>query len=165
VPITAIDIDLDLADWAALAQIALALAALAALAVAIAQILSARSAGRQTLTYNYTQRFSSPELLTYHELTGELFAPNEADANARYEEFTKKGRGDQLAALVVPNLIEELAGMYNHGQLDKRIAEEFFGELARDIWTNGSWLIERWRKTDPAYFQQWETMLKDMGLI
>jgi hypothetical protein len=135
---------LNLANWASIAQIALALTALLALVVAAIQIVTARSVGRQTLTYNYTHRFSSPELLRYHEKTGELFAPSEDRAEERYRKFLALGRADQLAALVIPNLLEELAGMYNHGLLDKRIAKDFFGETARDIWVGGSWLVERW---------------------
>jgi hypothetical protein len=157
--------DLKLDDWASIAQVALALAALFALIVAVAQILTARSATRQTLTYNYTQRFSSPELLRYHEKTAELFAPSNDGADERYNRFLGLGRADQLAALVVPNLLEELAGMYNHKLLDKKIAKDFFGDTAKDIWVGGSWLIDRWRQTDPKYFEQWELMLEDMGML
>lgn len=159
------DLDLQLADWAAIAQIVLGVTALAALVVAIVQIAQARSNSRQILTYNYTQRFSSPELLPFHQITGELLAKTEASEEERYREFTARSREDQLAALLIPNLIEELAGMYNHGLVDKKIAKEFFGEIAREVWINGAWLIERWRATDPAYYKQWQEMLEAMGLL
>jgi hypothetical protein len=157
--------DLKLADWASIAEMALAVIALLALVVAVVQILTARSAARQALTYNYTNRFSSPELLRYHQKTGELFAPSDDDADERYRQFLELSRADQLAALVIPNLLEELAGMYNHGLLDKKIAKDFFGEIARDLWEHGFWLIERWRQTDPSYYEQWGLMLAKMKLL
>lgn len=157
--------DLKLADWAAIAEMGLALIALLALVVAAAQILTARSGNRQILTYNYTQRFSSPELLQYHAKTGELLAPSTDSADERYRRFLKLNRADQLAALVIPNLLEELGGMYNHGLLDKKIAKDFFGEVARDIWVRGSWWIERQRQDDPTYFEQWRLMLEKMDLL
>ncbi len=156
---------LSLADWSAIAQIVLAATALSALVVGVAQIIVTRSSSRQELTYNYTHRFSSPELLQYHEKTGELFKPVDTAAGKRYREFLAMGRADKLAALVVPNLFEELAGMYNQGLLDKAITKEYFGDAAREVWESGSWLIERWRKTDPTYFKQWQLMLEDMGLL
>lgn len=156
--------NLKLADWASIAEVSLAVIALLALIVAVAQILTARSAARQALTYNYTHRFSSPELLQYHQKTGELFAPSEDGADARYQQFLELGRAEQLAALVIPNLLEELGGMYNQGLLDKRIAKDYFGEIARDLWEHGFWLIERWRRTDPSYYEQWGLMLEKMKL-
>jgi len=155
---------LTLADWSAIAQIVLAATALSALVVGVAQIVVTRSSSRQELTYNYTHRFSSPELLPYHEKTGELFKPAHIGADERYQDFLSMGRADQLAALVVPNLFEEMGGMYNQGLLDKRITKEFFGDAAKEVWNSGSWLIERWRATDPTYFEQWQLMLEDMGL-
>lgn len=157
--------DLKLADWAAIAEMGLALIALLALIVAVVQILTARSAARQTLTYNYTHRFASPELLDYHRRTGELLAPSDEGAEERHSRFLELDRADQLAALVIPNLLEELGGMYNHGLLDKKIAKDFFGEIARDIWVRGSWLIERQRRDDPSYYEQWKLMLEKMALL
>lgn len=156
---------LTLADWSAIAQIVLAATALSALVVGVVQILVTRSTSRRELTYNYTNRFSSPELLRYHEKTAELFKPANATADARYQDFLAMGREDQLAALLVPNLFEEMGGMYNQGLLDKRIAREFFGDAAKEVWDSGSWLIDRWRATDPTYFKQWQLMLEDMGLL
>lgn len=156
---------LTLADWSAIAQIVLATTALSALVVAVAQIFVTRSSSRQELTYNYTHRFSSPELLPYHEKTGELFKAADSSADNRYQDFLAMGRADQLAALVVPNLFEEMAGMYNQGLLDKGIAKEFFGDAAKEVWNSGAWLIDRWRATDPTYFKQWQLMLENMDLI
>ncbi len=151
---------------AQVAQIVLAASALVAVMVATAQVLSARSATKQTLTYNYMERFNSPELLPFHQKTADLFrSRTPADEGERYADFLKWDQKDKLAVLVVPNFFEEVAGMYNHGLLDRNVAKVYFGELGQDLWASGSWLIERWRKTDAGYFEEWEKMLRDMGYL
>lgn len=65
----------------------------------------------------------------------------------------------------MPNLIEEIAGMYNHKLLHKKIAEDFFGVLAADMWALGWWFIDSYRtKTnDLNFYRQWECMLIQIG--
>jgi hypothetical protein len=155
---------LDLAGWEAVAQLVLAVTAFVALIGAFVQILTSRSATRQTLTYNFTERFSRPELIPYLRLTNELFTERTLNENDRYDWYQGWSYENKLAALVVPNLIEELAGMYNQGLLHKGIAKDYFGETARELWSEGWWFIKRFRDTDQNFYAQWLLMLKDMGL-
>jgi len=131
------------------------------------QVLQARSAVRETLTYNFTHRFSHPDFLLYHQRTSDLFnlAAQGKSAEERWMEFNTWKVEDQMAALLLPNLFEEMGGMYNEGLLHKRIAKEFFGHTARDFWDVGWWLISRYRKSDPTYYRQWQSMLEDMELL
>jgi hypothetical protein len=109
---------------AQVAQIVLAASAVVAVMVATGQVLSARSATKQTLTYNYMERFNSPELLPFHQKTADLFrSRTPADEGERYADFLKWDQKDKLAVLVVPNFFEEVAGMYNHGLLDRNVAQ------------------------------------------
>jgi hypothetical protein len=158
---------LKLADWAAISQLALvALAALALIGAAV-QITQARSAGRETLTYNFTQRFSHHEFLPYHQKTSELFnlEGQGKTADEQWAVFNGWSVEDQIAALLLPNLIEELAGMYNEGLLHKRITKDFFGYTALDFWRLGWWFTSRSRLSHRNYYSQWQTMLEDMGLL
>ena len=158
---------LKLADWADISQIALVVIAAFAFAGAVVQVWQARSAVRETLTYNFTSRFSHPELLPYHQKTSDLFdlAAEGRSVEAAWREFTSWEAEDQIAALLLLNLFEELGGMYNEGLLHKRIAKEFFGDTARVFWGRGWWFICRYRKSNPAYYRQWQKMLEDMGLL
>jgi hypothetical protein len=158
---------LKLADWADISQVALVVIAAWALLGAILQVLQARSAVRETLTYNFTHRFSHPELLPYHQITDDLFSFEAAgkSADEMWSEFLDWKTEDQLAALLILNLFEELGGMYNEGRLHKRIAKEFFGLTARDFWDRGWWFISRYRESNPAYYRQWQLMLEGMGLL
>jgi hypothetical protein len=157
--------DLHLADWASIAQIVLAITAVLALAGAIWQTHASGSATRASITFGFTTRFSSPEFLPYIGKTMELVKPSKDSAEVRFAAFHEMDREEQLAALVVPNLIEELAGMYNRGLLNKKITKDYFGDFARDLWVSGSWLFGSWREKDQEFFAQWYLMLKRMKLV
>lgn len=159
------DIDLKLADWAAIAQIALALLALGALVGAIVQIYAARVASRVAITYNYTERFSEVTRKHLMDAYGLFLLGSDTAEEQRFKEFLDWEAPKQLDALVVPNLIEEIAGVYNHNLLHKSIAEDFFGVLAADMWQLGSWFISRYREHagDTNFYKQWEVMLIRIG--
>jgi hypothetical protein len=154
---------LSLEDLVAISQIVLALIAALALIGAVAQALLTRSDTRQTLTYNYTHRFSDPALIPYRQKTADLLAVKEGEEDARWDVFRRMSLADQLAVLVLPNLVEELAGMYNNNLLNKKIAKDFFGFTAYRLWEEGWWFTQRARRTYADYYAQWEKMLRDMG--
>lgn len=154
---------LHLDDLASIAQIVLAGVALLALGGATAQVLTTRSATRQTLTYNYTDRFSDPALIPFRVKTIDLFALDGHSEDERWRIVSRWPLEERIAALVLPNLVEELAGMYNQGLLNKEIAKDYFGFTASDLWNSGWWYISRSRETYTEYYVQWELMLEDMG--
>jgi hypothetical protein len=156
----------NLANWADVAQIVLAVIAALALAGAVVQTLLSRAATRQTLTYNYTERFANPAMWVYIRSTQELFALGDKTADEKWREFNSWPRERRLEALALPNLLEEMAGMYNRRILHKQTTKDFFGYTALRLWTNGEWLIKRIREqSNPNYYIQWEQMLKRMGLL
>jgi hypothetical protein len=156
----------NLANWADIAQIVLAAIAALALAGAAAQILLARAATRQTLTYNYTERFANPEMRSYIRSTQELFALGDKTADEKWREFKSWPGERRLEALVLPNLLEEMAGMYNRRILHRQATKDFFGYTALRLWTSGEWLVKRMREeSNPNYYIQWEQMLKSMKLL
>lgn len=158
------DIDLKLAAWASIAQVALAVLALGALVGAIVQIRAARAASQVAITYNYTERFSEVTRKHLADAYQLLLLGGEAPED-RFLAFLAWDSPKQLDALVVPNLIEEIAGMYNQGLLHRPIAEDFFGILAADMWQIGSWFITRYRDhaDDQNFYRQWEKMLRRIG--
>jgi hypothetical protein len=155
---------LSLDQWAAIAQLVLAAIALAALVGAFIQLRDSRSTTRQTLTYNFTARFSSPELLQYNQMTRDLFQLGNCTEDEGYERYLNRSFEDQLAVLIVPNLIEELAGMYNQGLLHRGIAKDYFGFTAQELWNEGWWFIKRFREADENFYAQWLLMLEDMEM-
>ena len=155
---------LKLTDWAAVAQIALAIIALAALIAGIAQLKAARTSSRVEITYNYTERFSTlarDHLAAFYDLA---LIPGKTPSE-RLSTFLSWETDKQLDSLVVPNLIEEIAGMYNKNLLHKAIIREFFGVLACDLWQKNAWFIVEYRRhtDDQAFYRQWEKMLKSIG--
>jgi hypothetical protein len=154
---------LHLEDLAAISQVVLAAIAALALIGAIVQVLLTRSTTRQTLTYNYSNRFADPALIPFRKKTNELFALADTTQDEKWDMYKKWPLEDRIAALVLPNLIEELAGMYNNCLLNRKITKEFFGYTANDLWSHGWWFIDRSRRTYDGYYSQWEEMLKDMG--
>jgi hypothetical protein len=155
---------MNLASWADIAQILLAITALGALFGAIAQIHAAKTASRVAITYNYTERFSET---TRQHLTEayDLFVLGGETAEDRFKDFLSWDPPRQLDALLVPNLIEEIAGVYNHNLLHKPIAKDFFGMLSSDMWQLGFWFIDLYRRhtEDANFYRQWELMLIGIG--
>jgi hypothetical protein len=154
---------LHLDDLAAISQIVLALIAALALIGAAAQALVTRSATRQTLTYNYTHRFADPTLIPFRQKTTDLFSVKGTTEDERWQAFRESSLTEQVEALVLPNLVEELAGMYNHKLLNRKIAKDFFGFTAHQLWSEGWWFTQRSREYYAEYYTQWEKMLVDMG--
>jgi len=157
--------DLSLSGWSAISTFVLAITTALALVGVAVQIRLARATTKQTLTYNYTERFAKPELLPFHQKTRSLFNLGGATADERFETFANWSTEDQLGALLVPNLFEELAGMYNQGLLHRRITKEYFGRTAHAFWDEGEWFILALRASYPRYYEQWERMLRDMGFL
>jgi hypothetical protein len=155
---------LKLADWAAISEIALAVFAFAALVGAVIQIRTARTSSRVEITYNYTERFSNlarDHLASFYELA-HLPGASSGERLGAFLDWESKAQYD---ALTVPNLIEEIAGMYNRGLLHNKIIEDFFGVLACDLWKSSAWFIAEYRDhtSDRDFYRQWEKMLKRIG--
>lgn len=55
--------------------------------------------------------------------------------------------------------------MYNFNLLHKKMAADFFGVLAQEMWVLGWWFIDRYRQKadDDNFYCQWEAMLIGLG--
>jgi hypothetical protein len=165
------DIDLNLAGWADVAHIVIAVVALPALIATYLQVRSSREASKGdrektqvSLTYQYSERL--PALIIDHMRdTKKLDRIDNPDK--KYAVFSRWPSDKYLRALAVPNLIEEIAGMFNLGLLHKPLATDFFGGAARDLWDEWLWFIERLRASekDADYYVQWELMLQQLGYL
>jgi hypothetical protein len=156
----------NLSGWASIAQIVVTVVAVLALIGATVQTLLTRSANRHTLTDNYTARWSDPTRNHLMVKTIETLTVKKGETpDQRWDQFHASSLQDQFDAMVIPNLVEEIAGMYNRGLLDKTAAKEYFGYPAHALWKRAEWFVYRARKDDSDYFIQWEAMLRKMKLL
>jgi hypothetical protein len=155
-------VDLSLDGAADIAQIALAGLALLALAGAVWQTSSVRKSAREAITYNYFVRFRALE--TGHALAT-LLEINSGSDEERRKRFRDMSVAERLEVLVVPNLCEELGGVYKHGMVERGAVKTAFGHTVKVLWDECRWLIESVRREDSGYYRDWQNMLIDMGYL
>jgi hypothetical protein len=172
--------DPNLTDWIT------AGAAVIAVIGAAVTILDSRRTARRTLTYEYVSRMNDPDMI---EVTAKwssfmrcgMVPPGISDGEWRamsdeareeheWEHFAKMARsralGDRRTLLELTlygNFLEELAGMYNHRLLDKRIVKTYVSGEAENFWTVSDWWLSRLR-ADPESntYQELCVMLNDL---
>jgi hypothetical protein len=155
-------VTLSLSGAADVAQIAFAVFALLALGGAVWQTSSVRQSAREALTYNYFVRFANVEA---RRSLAMLLWINEGSDDESRRRFTDLSRAERLEALIIPNLCEELGGVYRHGMIEKKVARRAFGHTAHVLWNECVWLVEMAREEDPGYSRDWQNMLVDMGYM
>ncbi len=126
------------------------------------QTFLVRKSARQALTYNYFVRFAAVE--TRHSLVM-LLTLNEGSDEERRERFRDLTLEERAEVLVIPNMCEELGGVYKHDMVEKGVAKTTFGHTAWMLWKEFEWLIEAARREDPGYYRDWQDMLIDMGYL
>ena len=148
---------LSLAQWGNIAQIALAAAAIGALWFAWREIRAARDAACRQRVYDYADTFNSLDILK---------------ASARHRErwpnwtvgaFRSLPKVERSEWLRLPNLIEEVAHLYNQNALDRDIAAELLGLYAEKLWESSQKMITELRAADqnPQLYLDWERMQID----
>lgn len=147
---------LALHQWSDIAQFAIAIAAAMALGGALLQILVARATARRDRVYSYFDRFNQSELRRHSSLYRNYWETQS------YKQFRKLGRVDQNQMLVIPNLIEEVATLYNRNLLDKDLAAEVLGVYIVGLWGAGTALVYGLRtEFEDDSFCEWERMKDD----
>ena len=69
-----------------------------------------------------------------------------------------------LQILVYPNMLEGLAGMYNHGLLDRAIIKTHVESEARDFWEAAGWWLDKMRsEPESNTFRDIEVMMEDLA--
>jgi hypothetical protein len=148
---------LSLDGWGAIAQFVIAVAAVIALLGAFAQLRLARANARRSRVYEYVDRFNETKTLR-------------ASAKYRlywkdhtYEDFNALPLPDQLVCMMLPNLIEEVAFLYNRNLLDRNVAAELLGVYVERLWEASIPLVDEARADEvrPTLFTEWEEMQRD----
>jgi hypothetical protein len=148
---------LSLDGLSAIAQTVLAATALAALGAAIWQVVVTRSTTRRERVLKYsvplTGRGTATEL---HEL-GSYFR------DQGHSEYERLPKSEQLEMMRLPNLIEEIAALYNRKALDRDFAALLLGQYVEPLWDDGATFIQDMRIADesPRLFVEWQEMQTD----
>ncbi|HEV3319988.1 MAG TPA: hypothetical protein VG053_09755 [Solirubrobacteraceae bacterium] len=148
---------LSLNGWGDIAQFVIAIGGVLALVGAFAQLRLSRANARRGRVYEYADRFNDPKLLR---------------AAAGYKEFWKSHTfthfdsldlADQLECLMLPNLIEEVAVLYNRNLLDRNLAAQLLGPYVEVLWQASTPLVSEVRQKEnrPTIYAEWEEMRDD----
>lgn len=148
---------LTMAGWADIAQYVFALTGAAALGFAWMQVRTSRAAARRSRVYEYADAFNQLDLLKAA-----------AEHKKKWSEWTVA----DLAALTevevaewmrLPNIVEEVAYLYNHNALDQDVAAELLGVYVERLWVATERLAKELRKAEkrPKVFTDWEKMQHD----
>jgi hypothetical protein len=150
-------IGLSLAGLGDIAQVVLAGAALVALVGAYAQLRVSHNAARRGRVYDYA------DMLGRHEWEAETVRCHEELPKFTAETFDALPLAEQLGWLRLPNLIEEIAYLYNCGVLDRDVAAELVGVYVERLWASCAKLLRELRAAEgrPRVFIEWERMQGD----
>jgi hypothetical protein len=146
-----------MAGWADVAQYVLALTGAAALGFVYLQVRTNRAAERRGRVYDYADAFNAVELLRAS-----------AEHKAKWPEWTVEdlkamSEVEQAECMRLPNIIEEVAYLYNHKALDRNVAAELLGVYVECLWDASEGLIRELRVAEgrPQIFIDWEQMQGD----
>ena len=147
---------LSLIEWSYVAQCVIAVAALVALAVAGGQIWVTRATAKRVRVYEYADKFNQPEM---RRRAGEWREYVEANT---YEDFAALKWVERNDRLLLANVIEEVAAMYNRGMLDRSVAAEAVGFYVEGLWEASKKFVAEMRAAKgPRLFADWEHMVED----
>jgi hypothetical protein len=164
-----------------------AIAALVALLGAAVTIFDNRRTAKQRLTYEYIARLEDPRLIEIQALMSSFLRAgirprdisrhewSQMDDLGRREATLLMWRDMQasshledrkmlLEIVAYPNMLEGLAGMYNHGLLNRRIVKTHVESEARDFCEVAAWWLKELKPSDDDNtFIDLETMIADLA--
>ena len=164
-----------------------AFAAILAFAVAVLTIVDNRRTTKERITYESVERLEDLELISHQAvmssfLRGGFQPPSVPDASwanmteperiavgpAMWQHLSSSSsvedRKTVLQILAFPNMLETLAGMYNHGLLDYGVVKTRVENQAISFWTRAEWWIEAVREHDgERIFKDLEVMMEDLA--
>lgn len=145
---------LALGEWGDVAQCVLAVTGIVALAFAYLEIRSSRAAARRQKVFDYADAFNQPEMLRASAKLSENWS------KWTLETFNGLSSENQIQEMRVPNLIEDVAFLYNCDELDKTLAAEMLGVYAEKAWKASERFVKELRTDlrNPRLFVQWEQM-------
>jgi hypothetical protein len=148
---------LTMAGWADIAQYAFALTGAIALGFAWIEVRTNRASARRSRVYEYADAFNQMELLEAAAEHKERWSVwTVADLHGMTEV-------EQAKWMRLPNIIEEVAYLYNNDALDQDVAAELLGVYVERLWVATERLANELRKAEkrPKVFVDWERMQAD----
>ncbi len=133
------------------------------------QVRLTRALAKQTLAYQYFERFSRYSLEAPYETAKMFTLPppiGKAEAQTRWDKFKSWERNDKAKVrdiMFIFNFFEELGGVYRQGAADRHVIDEYLGKFALEFWNQLHWFICRIRKEpnrSSTLFEDWEKMSK-----
>lgn len=145
---------LALHQWADLAQTVIGASAALAVVVAVVQIRAARSTARRERVYAYQDQFNELEFRRRSVQYREYW---ETHSYQDYKDgLTRLERNEML---MIPNLMEEVAALYNRKLLDRDVAAETLGVYVEGLWSSSRHYIMGLRSQHgPKLFCEWDEM-------
>jgi hypothetical protein len=136
----------------------IAVAGVVALVGAIGQLIASRLNAKRERVYEYADRITERGMLR----TASLYM--DAWESATYEEFKALDREARTDWLMLPNLVEEIAFLYNRRLLARNVAAELLGMYVEDLWSVSVPLVVglRQERNDPTVYSEWEDMQRDV---
>lgn len=152
-------------DWGSkLAGIAAAVAVL----YAGYQVRLTRAIAKQTLAYQYFERFRGYSLEDPYA-AAKAFSFDRPDTETEAEQHWKKFKRWEAQdptkvknILFIFNFFEELGGIYRRGAVDRQVINEYLGKFASQFWDQLDWFVKRIRedRKAPTLFEDWEEMAR-----
>lgn len=148
---------LSLSGWADIAQYVLAITAVVAIFGAAAQLRITHHQARRERVFAYADALNQLDLLR---------------ATVEHQDKWSKWTVDDLKKLTgleqaeqmrLPNLVEEIAYLYNRRVLDRGVAAELLGVYVEGLWIASERLVAELRISEkrPRVFVDWEAMQAD----
>ena len=149
---------LALHQWADIAQFVIALAAGLALIVAAIELWRRALNARRDRAYQYSDRFNQ---LDVRRMAAEYRKYFE-DEKHTYEDFMGLDRVRRNELLMLPNLIEEVAALYQRKLIDRDVSAEVLGVYVEELWApSREFVMEARVKRRRDAFEEWERMAED----
>jgi hypothetical protein len=148
---------LSLAGWGDIAQTVIAVSGVLALIGAAWQVSISRANAKRARVYEYADRFNEPEIIRASAHFTEYWRSHS------YEEYKELELAQQMEWRMLPNIIEEVAFLYNRRLLDRGVAAEILGLYIEHLWVVCQPLKEGLRRdrNRPSVYCEWEEMQKD----
>jgi hypothetical protein len=148
---------LSLHQWSDVAQLSIAVTAMFALAGAAAQLWYSRVSARRQRAYDYADCINTREMLRATAEYGIYWKKH------TFAEFLKEDPVRRIELNMLPNLMEEVASLYNRKLVDRTIVAQLLGTYAIKLWeVSGPSIADRRAYNDDLHlYAEWEEMQKD----
>ena len=148
---------LSLNGWGDIAQFVIAVGGVGALIGVYLQLRLGHATSRRARVYDYADCFNKREMLRASAEYVEYWKSH------TFAEFDAMSLADQLEHLMMANLIEEVAVLYNRNLLDRNLAAQLLGVYVEVLWQASIPLVSEVRQQEnrSTIYSEWEEMQAD----